>query len=246
MAYLMTEGSSDIPTEITNALQDAMEIATKNVPKIEGKVVIAVDVSGSMHSPVTGDRGDYRTTSKVRYIDVAALVGASIARVNPTTRIIPFESKALTDYRFNSRDAVMTNAEKLRNLPCGGTNCSAPLIAIAKEEVPVDVFIFVSDNESWIDQPNYGRFAVGRSYGGGSANEARTMTMEAWEKIKRKNPKAKMVCIDISPNNTTQATNRDDIFNVGGFNDNIWEVIQSFVTGNGADQWVDAIEATTL
>ena len=39
--------------ELRDALQDAMEHATQNVPAM-GKVYVAVDVSGSMGSPVTG------------------------------------------------------------------------------------------------------------------------------------------------------------------------------------------------
>lgn len=62
-----------IPYEIKMALQDAMEFATDNVPEIRGQVVIGVDVSDSMTSPVTA-------TTKTRYIDVASLFGACILR----------------------------------------------------------------------------------------------------------------------------------------------------------------------
>src|SRR6185369_1856221 len=51
MAY--TAASSDVPHEIKEALQDAMEVAISNVPKIEGKVYVCVDTSGSMACAVT-------------------------------------------------------------------------------------------------------------------------------------------------------------------------------------------------
>ena len=60
---------------VRDALQDAMEIAIENVPEIDGKVYVFPDVSGSMHSPVTGYRKG--ATSAVRCIDVAALVAAA-------------------------------------------------------------------------------------------------------------------------------------------------------------------------
>ncbi len=41
---------------VRQALEDAMEIATANVPRIEGQVYVCPDVSGSMQSPVTGQR----------------------------------------------------------------------------------------------------------------------------------------------------------------------------------------------
>jgi 60 kDa SS-A/Ro ribonucleoprotein len=250
MAYKMTEDNKDVPSGIINALQDAMEVATENVPVLPGKWVIAVDISGSMGGLVTGGKGDKRTLTKVRFLDVAALVAASFMRVNPDTRIIPFESKALTDFRLNSRDSVMTNAKKLTGLPCGGTNCSAPLVALADEKAEVDGVIFVSDNESWIDGVRYGSFAFpssdGWSWSNNNSTKARTMTMDAWEKIRRVNPKAKMVCIDIAPGTTTQAINRADILNIGGFSDNVWDVISAFATGNGAAQWADVIDKITL
>ncbi|MGH8082173.1 MAG: TROVE domain-containing protein, partial [Lysobacter sp.] len=59
----------ELPAPIVAALQDAMEIATRQVPALEGEVVVAVDVSGSMASPVTGYRQG--STSKVRCVDVA-------------------------------------------------------------------------------------------------------------------------------------------------------------------------------
>src|SRR5690606_38023626 len=80
-AFKAAEANSGIPREITEALQDAMEIATENVPKIEGKVYIFPDISGSMHSPATGYRK--RSTSKVRSIDVAASFAGSTPPPNP-------------------------------------------------------------------------------------------------------------------------------------------------------------------
>src|SRR6185369_6185261 len=45
-----------VPAEVREALEDAMEMATANVPSIDGAVVVCPDVSGSMSSPVTGHR----------------------------------------------------------------------------------------------------------------------------------------------------------------------------------------------
>ncbi len=66
---------SNVPYAVTEALQDAMEIAIENVPAFGGCVVVCPDVSGSMSSAVTGARRG--STSVVRCIDVAALVARS-------------------------------------------------------------------------------------------------------------------------------------------------------------------------
>src|SRR5579864_8160015 len=44
---------AEMPGAIRDALQDALEIATENVPSIPGKVYVCPDVSGSMRSAVT-------------------------------------------------------------------------------------------------------------------------------------------------------------------------------------------------
>ncbi len=111
-----------VPQQIREALQDAMETAIANVPKIDGSVVVCPDVSGSMSSPVTGYRRG--ASSAVRCIDVAALVAAAFMRANRDTRVIPFEQRVV-ELRLNSRDSVMTNAGKLAKIGGGGTNCSA-------------------------------------------------------------------------------------------------------------------------
>ena len=229
VAYMAAAGNKEIPAHVANALQDAMEIAISNVPEFPGKVYVFPDISGSMHSPVTGYRQG--STSTVRCVDVAALVAATVLRKNPQAEIIPFESKVV-EVRINPRDSVMTNAQKLASLPCGGTNCSAPLEFLNRRSAEGDLVIYVSDNESWVDSPRYGAF-------GGSA----TATMKEWSRFRNRNPGARMVCIDIQPYPTVQAKERHDILNIGGFSDQVFDVIAEFASGNlNANHWVGVIE----
>lgn len=228
-AYKAAEANKGIPREISDALQDAMEIATENVPRIDGKVWIFPDISGSMHSPATGYRRG--ATSSVSCIDVAALFAASILRRNPSAEVMPFESKVV-EVRLNPRDSIMTNAAKLASLPAGGTNCSAPLRELNRRKAQGDALIYVSDNESWIDSPHYGVF-------GGSATE----TMKQWNEFKSRNTAAKLVCIDIQPYAHTQAKERADILNVGGFSDQVFKLVGEFAGGRlEAGHWVGVIE----
>jgi 60 kDa SS-A/Ro ribonucleoprotein len=228
-----TAAGKGVPEQVREALQDAMEVATENVPKIEGKVYVLPDISGSMHSPVTGFRAG--ATTAVRCIDVAALVAAIVLRQNRSAEVIPFESDVV-EVRLNPRDSVMTNAEKLAKLPCGGTNCSAPLRYLNSHRMTGDLVIYVSDNESWIDAPQYGRF-------GGNA----TATMQEWARFKERSPQARMVCIDIQPYATTQAKERADILNIGGFSDAVFGLVAEFAAGRLNDgHWVSVIEGVTL
>lgn len=225
-AYSMADEA--IPVAIREALQDAMEIATENTPRIEGKVYIFPDVSGSMQSPVTGVRRG--ATSKVRCIDVAALVAATIMRRNPDANVLPFGTD-VCKVGLNPRDSIMTNAQKMAAIAGGGTNCSAPLVWLNKQKAKGDLIIYVSDNESWVD--------AGKGRG--------TATMAEWSSFQKRNPKAKMVCIDIQPYATTQATERTDIMNVGGFSDQVFDLIAKFASGEMSPaHWIGEIEKVNL
>ena len=227
-AYQAT--SNQMPSEIREALQDAMETAVQNVPAIQGKVVVCPDVSGSMHSSVTGHRGS--ATSKTRCIDIAALVSAAMLRTNPQARVIPFE-QITVNVQLNPRDSIMTNAEKLANIGGGGTACSAPLAMLNREKADVDLVVIVSDNESWADD-NQGWGAT-------------TSLMKEWDILKRRCPEAKLVCLDIQPYTKAQARNRHDILNIGGFSDQVFSLIGSFAErGMVTDFWVEEIEKTPL
>ena len=229
-AYSAASANKEIPRAISEALQDAMEIATENVPAIKGKVWIFPDISGSMHSAVTGYRKG--STSAVRCLDVTAMVAAAILRKNPTAEIIPF-SDNIVEAELNPRDSVMTNSQKLASLPSGGTNCSAPLRELNRRKAKGDVVIYVSDNESWIDS--------NRTWNRGTA------TMEQWNEFKSRNRDAKLVCIDIQPYAHTQAQERTDILNIGGFSDQVFTLVSEFAKGTlDTGHWVGVIEKVEL
>ncbi len=216
--------AAGMPREIVEALHDAMEIAARRVPEIAGAMVVCPDVSGSMTGAVTGDRKG--ASSVVRHVDVAALVAASFQRVNRDCRVLPFDTE-VRDVRFEPRDTILTNAERLAALAGGGTNCSAPLTWLNRRRRSPDLVVFVSDNQSWVDA---------RAGGQGTA------MMREWEQLKRHNPKAKLVCIDIAPYGTTQVHERADVLNVGGFSDAVFDQIATFAEGlSGPEHWVGAI-----
>ena len=217
-----------VPREVRDALQDAMELAIANVPAIEGRVVVCPDVSSSMRSPVTGHRRG--STTAVQCVDVAALVAAAVLRKNASATILPFE-EAVVPVDLNSRDSVMTNAGRLAGIGGGGTNCSAPVRMLNKREAGADLIILVSDNESWVD--------AGRGRG--------TALMAEWSEFRQRNPKARLVCLDIQPGSSTQACEREDILNIGGFSDQVFEVISEFAAGRlEADHWIARIEAVAV
>lgn len=236
---------SDMPAEITMALQQAMEIAIENVPAISGKIYLCPDVSGSMHSPATGFRKG--ATSAVRCIDVAALVAAAFVRRNTSAEVLPFSDDVVKMPRkLNPLDSVMTNAELLAGLPSGGTACSAPLRQLNGQRAKGDLVIFVSDNQSWADFAREDDAKKGLASFLGIGSRA-TVMAEEWDRFRSRNPDAKLVLIDVQPYGSTQMHERVDVLNVGGFSDSVFEVVSLFAKGElGADHWLGAINGVSL
>ena len=240
-AYLNT--SNDVPHAIKAALHQAAEIACGNVPELPGPLVIGLDVSGSMQSPVTGTRGRGSTT-KMRCVDVAALVAAAFLRRNPDSVVIPFDTRAF-DVKIDPSDSILSLAERLATFGGGGTDCSLPICKACAGYANRKFagVVLVSDNESWVYQ--------GRPYFYGTNGSTGVMT--EWQQFVQNQVRLhggnfegpKLICIDLQPSQTTQAPDRSDILNIGGFSDAVFEVINAFLKSD-TDRFVTEIEAVAL
>src|SRR5262249_19138143 len=104
-----------------------------------------------------------------------------------------------------------------------------PVELLNKQHAKGAMILFVSDNQSWVDQ------GMGRG----------TALMHQWQKFRQRNPQAKLACLDIQPYATTQAKEREDILNIGGFSDQVFEVISAFASGElDGDHWISRIQAS--
>jgi 60 kDa SS-A/Ro ribonucleoprotein len=240
-AYL--NATDEVPRAIKTALHKAAEIACGSIPELPGPVVIGLDVSGSMQSPVTGNRGR-GATSKMRCVDVAALVAAALLRRNPDSIVVPFDTQAF-DAKFDPADSILSLAERLAQFGGGGTDCSLP-IRKANADYAKRKFagvVLVSDNESWVYQ--------GRRFGYGASGSTGVMT--EWQQFVQNQVRLqggmsthpRLICIDLQPNQTTQAPERSDILNIGGFSDAVFDVIAAFLTSDSG-RHVAEVEAIEL
>ncbi len=169
-------------------------------------------------------------TTAVRCVDVAALMTAAIVRRNPTAEVLPFD-QAVVPLRLSPRDSVMTNAERLAAVGGGGTSVSAPLAELNARKASGDLVVVISDNESWAD----------------ASPTLSTATMREWAIFRARNPRARLVLIDLQPSSTSQAVNREDVLNVGGFSDRVFDLVADFAAGRlEGDYWVERIEAVGL
>lgn len=237
-AYL--NAADEVPHHIKSALHDAAEIACGNVPKFSAPVIIGLDTSGSMAWSATGwqSRGH---ASKVRCVDVAALFAAAILRRNPDSVVIPFDTNAYTA-TVDPDDTILSLSARLSKFGGGGTDVSVPLME-ANRRYANRAFagvVLVSDNESWINH--------GNAHGFGRHGSTGVMTeWNRFRKIQRGLGIAdpKLICIDIAPYGHSQAPDRQDILNIGGFSDAVFNVVSGFLESD-TQRFVREIESVVL
>jgi 60 kDa SS-A/Ro ribonucleoprotein len=234
-AYLNAD--AEVPRAIKDSLGRAAEVACGVVPELPGPIVIGLDVSGSMQSPVTGHRGK-GSTSRVRCVDVAALFAAAVLRRNPDSLLVPFDDHAHRA-AVDPKGAILALAERLARYGGGGTDCSLPLREANREHRGRTFAgcVLVSDNQSWIGAGRYGSTGVMTEWQEFVKNQARRHGGDF--------AGPKLVCIDLQPYGTTQAPERSDILNVGGFSDAVFTVVASFL-GEGPARFVAEVEAIEL
>ena len=103
--------------------------------------------------------------------------------------------------------------------------------------------ILVSDCESWVYD--------GRAFGYG--RHGATGVMAEWQQFVKNQVRLgghditspKLVCIDLQAYGTTQAPERGDILNIGGFSDAVFQVVAAFLDDE-ANRFVAEVEAVTL
>ena len=227
--------AKDMPEKIKCALREALDISCSNVPVIEGQTYVMLDVSGSMQSSITGNTNGYGKQSVASCVDVAALMASAIFKKNPDTVILPFDTDVHVKPNSFYDKSVLENAETLAKFGGGGTYCHLPLKYLNDNNMKGSTVIYVSDNQSFIDV-KYNNLYNYRA-------KDSLKTIYQWDKFKKNNPEAKLICIDIQPYTTVQAQNRSDILNVGGFSDRVFDIISIFLNSTyGDDHFVNIIE----
>jgi 60 kDa SS-A/Ro ribonucleoprotein len=205
-----------VPRAISEALETALEISFENMPMLEGRVCVGPDTSGSMSSLVSAQ-------GKTRFIDIAAIFTAAMLRKTDDALILPFDTR-IHPCKLSSRDTLMTTARSLAAYGGGGTNVGAPLEFLLEKKIPVDVFIGITDCESW----------HGRGF------------MPAWRDYKKKvNPNAKAFLLTIAPYRHAVAPESEgDVYFIYGWSENVLPFIAQTLSG-GAEQ-LDVVRALNL
>lgn len=130
---------------IVDALNEAFYASFAHVEPSGKRILIAVDVSGSMHgTQVNGIPGlDCHTA--------AAAMAMVTARTEAHYYVIGFDTQAYP-LPISPHQRIDDVVKTIAQYGGGGTNCALPFEWLIKKKIDVDAVITLSDNETW-----YGR-----------------------------------------------------------------------------------------
>lgn len=130
---------SPVP-KIVDALDDAFYMAFENVRPTNKNFLIGLDVSGSMDSPVLGLPLSAR--------EATAAMSLVMARTEPSLQIFCFSNYPL-NFQISEKSRLEDLLKATRGLPFQGTDCSLPMRVATIHRLPIDVFMILTDNETW-------------------------------------------------------------------------------------------------
>ena len=135
-------GQWDPVREIVDALDAAFYTAFGNVEPTGKRLLLALDVSGSMEwGTVAGVPG---LTPRVASAALALVTAAT----EPQHEIVGFFTQ-LKPLAISPRQRLDDAVKTVSNLPFGGTDCALPMLYAKAERRQVDTFVIYTDSETW-------------------------------------------------------------------------------------------------
>jgi hypothetical protein len=124
-------------SRVFDALENAVEASIENMPKLAGTTVIAVDVSGSMGSTISGK-------SKVCCYEIAMLLGLIANKICDNSIFYTFDS-VIHKYAVSHRSGILATA--LKPVHGGATYMHLPFERMIADGIKADRIIVLSDNQ---------------------------------------------------------------------------------------------------
>ena len=142
-------------SQVVDALDGAFYLAFENVTPSGKRIMLALDVSGSMVAPVHG-------LPFLSCREASAAMALVTAATEADHRFVAFTNggrpslhsahgidTGLTPLTISPRQRLDDVIQATSALPFGGTDCALPMVEALKHRWPVDVFVVYTDSETW-------------------------------------------------------------------------------------------------
>lgn len=195
--------------EVVDALSEAFYLAMGNVEPSGKRLLIGLDVSGSMSN------GRVLGIQNCTPIELAAAMALVHVRTEPIAPVfLPFDGRP-HQFAVSADEKLDRLATRLGAFRGGATDCALPIGACAMAEVTPEVpdaCVIYTDGETW----------VGRRH-----------VTEALRDARYRNPRFKLVTAGTTATGTTLADPQDPLtFGVSGFDAGAPDIISGFIKGD--------------
>ena len=136
---LRGKGEWEPVAQVVEALETALPMTFDFVEPTGKRFYVGLDVSGSMSDS---------TVAGITCADAGAMLALTTAKIEQQCVIKGFDDQMI-DLGITRLDSFRDIVDKTRGLTFAGTNCALPMIHALKERIPVDVFLIITDNETW-------------------------------------------------------------------------------------------------
>lgn len=137
--YWLTRDHDPV-SSVIDALDDAFYASFKNVEPTGKRILLGLDVSGSMSSMIPG--------TSITCAEGTAVMAMATARVEQDYDIRGF-CHQFVDLGITAKDSLRSAMTKTLRNNFGGTDCSLPMNWALKNRNQYDAFVVYTDSETW-------------------------------------------------------------------------------------------------
>lgn len=128
--------------QIVDALDTAFELAFMNVEPTNKRLMLALDVSGSMNG------GFVAGVTGLTPRDASAAMAMITARTEPNYVFTAF-STSMIPLDISAKMRLDKVVKTVSGLPFGRTDCAQPMLYALKNKLKIDTFVVYTDSETW-------------------------------------------------------------------------------------------------
>jgi 60 kDa SS-A/Ro ribonucleoprotein len=201
--------------EIIDALSAAFYLAFEGVLPIRERLLIAIDVSSSMHGTlVNGIAGMqcHTAASAMALLFAKSAWRESASGIHiPNYTVIGFDTSAHA-LNISPEQRLDDVLRTVKTAGGGGTNCAIPMLWARRQRREVDAFVLLTDSESWH----------------GSSHPVQELALYRSEF----NPEARIINVQMAATRTTTLDPKDHLaLEVVGFDTSVPELLTGFIGG---------------
>jgi len=128
--------------QVVDALDSAFYAAFGNVTPTGKRIMLALDVSGSM------GWGELAGVGVVTPRVGSAAMALVTMAVEKAVMVVAF-SRSIVPVDISPRMRLDDVCRKVASIPMGGTDCALPMLYALERKIPVDATVIYTDNETW-------------------------------------------------------------------------------------------------